>query len=92
MKANITLSQLYWNKSLMDFFFRQQSQNTLDDLLNEIEESKSEAIDIIENVVENEFDGDDLDLLEETLYVSTVPELCDIFGLTLKDNEDEDEE
>lgn len=33
MKAEVTFSELYWNESLMSFFFRKQSIRTLDELM-----------------------------------------------------------
>ena len=55
MKANVNFSQVYYNSSLMSFFFRTQAENTLDELLEKCTESNDEIFDAIENY------SDDLD-------------------------------
>lgn len=77
MKAEITMSQLHNNASLMRFFFRTQSAKTLDELIESVDEFKADVFDAIENY------SNDLDEIEELFYEEDVPELCEIFGLTL---------
>ena len=33
MKAEVTISNIYWNKGLSNFFFRDQAYNTLEELV-----------------------------------------------------------
>ena len=33
MKAEVTISNIYWNNSLSDFFFRDQAYETLEELV-----------------------------------------------------------
>lgn len=83
MKAEITMSQLYSNCSLLNFFFRTQSENTFNELFDSVEESNREVFDAIENY------SDDLDEIEELFYNESIQELADIFCLTLINDEDE---
>ena len=87
MKAEITFSQVYWNLSLMNFFFRSQSENTLNELL-ERSADKRTAIEKIDDFAE--FNDYDLDELEEDFYNDSVAELAERFGIEL--NEEEEEE
>lgn len=89
MKAEITFNELYWNHSLMGFYFRTQSENTLNELLDRAKDRK----DAVEKINDNaEWDYDDLDELEEDFYSCTVEELAEKFGIELEDGEDEDDE
>lgn len=89
MKAEITFEQVYWNHSLMDFFFRTQSEKTLEELIDRAID-KQEAV---EKISENaEWDYEDLDELEEDFYELSVEELAEKFGIELNDEEDEDDE
>ena len=76
MKAELTLSNCYYNNSLMNFFFRSQAVKTLEELLNEVEED----IDQISNNVEDY--TDDLDELEELLYNESVEDIIEILCLS----------
>lgn len=88
MNAEITFSQLWWNASLMNFFFRNQAEDTLNELVESVEESTSDVIDRIDDYY------DDLDECEEDFYSGTIPELIEQLGLTPieKDDDEEDED
>ncbi len=86
MKAELTISQLYNNPSVLNFFFRTQSENTFNELIDSVIESRGDVFDAIEN------HSDDLDEIEGLFYDEPLHELADIFGLTLaEDDEAEDE-
>ena len=86
MKAEVTFSELYWNESLMSFFFREQSIRTLDELMEKVAD-KMAAINAIEVHAEiNDYSVDDV---EEMFYEYSVEELADEFGLEIE-SEDED--
>ena len=88
MKAEITFSQLYWNNSLMDFFFRQQSKNTLDELMKRVD-SPMQAIELIDSYVDdNDIDADELD---EIFYNDSIEEISEMFGIELNEESDEEE-
>lgn len=61
MKTEITMQELYWNPSLIDFFMRQQAQNSLLNLLDKVED-KEEMLNSIDDYF------DDLDDMEEFFY------------------------
>ena len=86
MKAEITFEELYWNNSLMSFFFREQSIRTLDELLEKVADKRA-AINAIE--VHAEISGYSVDDVEEMFYEYSVEELAEEFGLQIE-SEDED--
>ena len=84
MTAEITMRQIWWNDSVRNFFFREQAQDTLDDLMDAVVEDTEEILDAIEDYT------DDLDEVEELLYNEPLDELVEIFNLTPMDVDDED--
>ena len=88
MKAEITFGQLYHNNSLMDFFFRQQSKNTLDELMKRVD-SPMQAIELIDSYVDdNDIDADELD---EIFYNDSIEDISEMFGIELNEESDEEE-
>ena len=86
MKAEVTFSELYWNESLMSFFFREQSIRTLDELLEKVADKRA-AINAIE--VHAEINNYSVDDLEEMFYEYSIEELADEFGLELESDDEE---
>lgn len=86
MKAEVTFSAIYWNISLMRFFFREQSRKTLDELMEKVADKKA-TIDAIDDHAE--LNNYSVDVVEEMFYEYSVDELADEFGLELA-IEDED--
>ena len=82
MKAEITIKQLYYNSSIMNFFFRTQSENTFNELLEKCTESNDEIFDAIENY------RDDLDDVEELFYNESLEEIAEELGLTIEEEEE----
>lgn len=76
MKTELTMSQVYWNKSLMDFFFRQQAEDTFDELCKSV----VEHIDIVCDTIDEFFES--LDECEETFYSESVDDIIEMLGLT----------
>ena len=89
MKADVTFSQLYWNPSLMNFFFRSQSEKTLNKLLDRANDRKA-AVERIDEYAEENYD--DLDELEELFYEDTVETIADLMGIELQEEEENDED
>ena len=86
MKAEITFNQLWCNPSVRGFFFRTQSENTLNDLI----ERAGNATDVCKAVDDYaERTGEDLDEIEEYFYNDSVEELAERFEIELEDSEDE---
>ena len=84
MKAELTIKQLYYNASIMNFFFRTQSENTFNELIEKCTESNDEIFNAIENY------SDDLDNIEEMLYNDSIDEIATELGLTILEEEEEE--
>ena len=80
MKAELTISQVYYNHSLMNFFFRTQSEKAFNGLLAKVVESREDVFEAIENY------SDDLDSVEEMFYNDSIDEIIETLQLTA--NED----
>lgn len=89
MKAEITFSQVWSNPSVRRFWFREQSENTLQKLVDRAEDW-DKAEELIEDYAVNNFLG--LDEIEEMFYEETVESLADEFEIKLWDDEDEEDE
>lgn len=85
MKAELTIGQLYYNANIMNFFFRTQAKNTFNELVERCDESNDEIFNAIENY------SDDLDTIEEMLYNDSVEEIATELGLTITEEEEEEE-
>ena len=90
MKAEITTHQLYWNRSLLDFFFRGQASRTLEELFKRASYDSLQVADIIDDYVY--MNNIDVDEFEEMCYDMSVWELAEEFGIELEKDEDEDED
>ena len=86
MKAEVTFSELYWNNSLMKFFFREQSIRTLDELMEKVADKRT-TINTIE--VHAELNNYSVDDVEEMFYEYSVEELADEFGLQIESDDEE---
>lgn len=75
MMASITLEQLWSNPTILNFFFRKQARETLEELANRIGARKSEhEFAVFSEAVETIYDGD-LDAFEEDCYGESVEDL-----------------
>lgn len=89
MKADVTISNIYWNKGLANFFFREQSMETLEALVNNVSVSNEDALETIEEEAEvNEWSLDDV---EEMFYNDDLHTLADRFCLRLDSDEETEE-
>lgn len=90
MKAEITIDQVYYNETLFDFFFRKQSQRTLEELLERAKGENIETLDMIDEYADTmEITLDDI---EEMFYHEGVEELAEEMGIEIEEDEEEDEE
>ena len=80
MRVEVTMSEVYNNYSLLNFFFRNQAKETFKELFESVQEDSSEVLNAIENY------SDNLDEIEELFYSESIEDLCEIFGLTLGAN------
>lgn len=73
MVANITMRQLYYNPSLLNFFFREQAQRGLENVIRAFD-STLDALDTIEEHFE------DLDEFEEVCYSEDLPDILEMLA------------
>ena len=89
MNANITFSNIYWNESLRDYFFREQSWNTVEELSAKCELDVQGFLAQMDDATEDE----DIEDVEENFYVSSVEELAEEYDIPLmQEDESEDED
>ena len=89
MKAEITFRQVWYNPSILDFFFRSQAERTLEGLISKV----ASTTDALEKIEDYANDNDlDLDAIEEMFYEDSVKELAEEFGIEIEDEEDEEDE
>ena len=89
MKAEITFEQVWYNSSLLNFFFRSQAEKTLNELMDAAKDRQS-ALNAIEDYADT-YDCD-LDEIEEMFYNDSIEELAESFGIEIeKEDEEEDE-
>ena len=86
MKAEVTISNIYCNNSLSDFFFRDQAYNTLEELVKRSAMSGQDTLDALDNATEDM----DIDDVEEIFYSESVEHCADEFDIELEEEEDEE--
>lgn len=79
MKAEVTMSQIWFNNSLSDFFFRDQAYNTLEELVKRSTMSGQDTLDALDEAT----DDMDIDYVEETFYSESVEYCADEFDIEL---------
>ena len=85
MKAEVTIEQVWLNKSLSDFFFRDQAYNTLEELVARSSMGDLDTIYHLNDATEDM----DIDDVEEMFYSESVEYCADEFGIELEEEEDE---
>lgn len=85
MKAEVTISNIYWNKGLSNFFFREQALRTLEELVNRSTMGGEQTLNALDDATEDM----DIDEVEETFYSESVEYCADEFGIELEEEEDE---
>ena len=86
MKAEVTMTQIWFNKSLSNFFFREQALSTLEELVNRSTMSGQDTLDALDDAT----DDMDIDEVEEMFYSESVEYCADELGIELKEEEDEE--
>lgn len=79
MKAEVTISNIYWNKSLGNFFFREQAYENLDDLVKRSKMSGEATLSALDDATEDM----DIDEVEETFYSESVEYCAEEFEIEL---------
>lgn len=88
MKAEVTISNIYWNEGLSNFFFREQAYKTLEELVTRSTMSGQDTLDALDEAT----DDMDIDDVEETFYSESVEYCAEEFDIELEEEEEEDEE
>ena len=86
MKAEVTIGNIYWNKGLSNFFFRDQAYETLEELVTRSTMSGQDTLDALDEAT----DDMDIDDVEETFYTESVEHCAEEFGIELEYEEDEE--
>lgn len=86
MKAEVTISNIYWNKGLNNFFFREQALSTLEELVGRSTMNGQDVLDTLDDATDNM----DIDEVEEMFYSESVEYCANEFGIELEEEEDED--
>ena len=86
MKAEVTISNIYWNNSLSDFFFRDQAYNTLEELVKRSAMNGQDTLDALDDATEDM----NIDDVEETFYSESVEYCANEFDIELEEEEDEE--
>lgn len=87
MKAEVTISNIYWNKSLSNFFFREQAYETLEDLVERSTMSGEATLSALDDMTEDM----DIDDVEEMFYSYRTDYIAEDFGIELEDEEEDEE-
>lgn len=80
MKAEVTISNIYWNKGLSNFFFRDQAYETLEELVTRSTMSGPDTLDVLDEAT----DDMDIDDVEETFYSESVEYCAEEFRIELE--------
>ncbi|MCR5270573.1 MAG: hypothetical protein K6D91_06100 [Prevotella sp.] len=88
MKADVTISNIYWNAGLKNFFFRDQAFSTLEELVKRSTMGGQVTLNALDEVT-NDMDIDDV---EETFYSESVESCAEEFGIELEEEEDDEDE
>ena len=82
MKAEVTISNIYWNKGLSNFFFRDQAYKTLEELVTRSTMSGQDTLDALDEATDDIY----IDDVEETFYSESVEYCADEFNIELEEN------
>lgn len=85
MKAKVYLSNIYWNKGLASYFFREQSMETFVELVNRRSCDGDEFLNELDAATE----GMDIDDVEEMFYSDSVEEIAKELGIELNIEEED---
>ena len=87
MVANVTFSNIYYNNSLRNFFWRTQSMDTLEELMSRATMDEDDILELLDEQTETE----DIDSVEEDFYSLSVEELAENYGIELEEEDEDDE-
>lgn len=85
MEAKVTINNIFWNKSLSNYFFREQAYKRLEEL---VQRSAMDEYDTLDALNDATYDMD-IDDVEETFYSESVEYCADEFGIELEEEEED---
>lgn len=85
MEAKVTINNIFWNKSLSNYFFREQAYKKLEEL---VQRSAMDEYDTLDALNDATYDMD-IDDVEETFYSESVEYCADEFGIELEEEEED---
>lgn len=88
MKAEVTITNIYWNKGLSNFFFRDQAYRTLEDLVSRSTMSGAATLAALDDFTEDK----DIDDVEEMFYSYGTESIADSIGIELDEDMELEEE
>ena len=89
MRIEIDFTRVYNTKSLLNYFFRSQSEETLVELINRSVDDISIVLGAIDSYAENnDFDIDDI---EEMFHNDSVEEIAEQIGIEIEEEEEDEE-
>ena len=89
MRIEIDFARVYNTKSLLNYLFRSQSEETLVELINRSVDDISIVLGAIDSYAENnDFDIDDI---EEMFHNDSVEEIAEQIGIEIEEEEEEEE-
>ena len=91
MVANVTISNIYWNNSLRNFFWRTQSMDTLEELISRSTMDENDILQLLQ-LLDEQTEEEDIDDVEEDFYSLSVEELAENYGIELVEDDEEDDE
>lgn len=81
MKTNVTLSQMYFNYRILDFFFRKQARRTFEEIIKRAGDTQAK-FDELTDAIEGYYDS--IDEFEEDCYNMTATEVLDNLEIEYK--------
>lgn len=83
MKAEVTITNIYWNKGLSNFFFRDQAYRTLEDLVARSTMSGAATLAALDDFTEDM----DIDNVEEMFYSYGTDYIAEDAGIELENQQ-----
>lgn len=80
MKAELSITNIYWNKGLSDFFFGSQAMSKLEQLVARSTMGGDETLQVIDEQLE----GVDVDVVADAFMCESVEAIAEELGIELK--------
>lgn len=88
MRIEISFESLYVSQRLYYYFFREQSRDTLEELIRVSKLDRHHIFELIDSYAEQ--NGYDIDDIDEMLYDEVVEEIAKEIGIELEEEDEEE--